>query len=457
MSFMGRARTRFGWTAAPLGRELGFPSWETTAGRWGRRFSIGSARGRIDLRAPRPGAGELRSRLPVPELPFEFQCGFAGWLGYELKAECGGEAAHESSLPDAAFVFAGRMIAFDHAERRTYLLALAERGGEVEAERWLAATARRLESLPHRAWRGAFLARMSTENGTADAMRGRCRRWAALARPRERYLEEIAECRRLLAEGETYEVCLTNAIAVDRMAPRPAGALPALRRVNPAPFSVLHPLRRRRGAQLLARALPARRPRPPGRGEADQGDEPPRGEPGRGRAARRAAAQRREEPGREPDDRRPAAQRPRLGLRGRHRARALADAGRDLRDRAPARHHGARPAARGARPARLRARLLPARLDDGGAEAPHDADPRPARGRRARPLLRGDRLASASAAPATSASRSARSSSTATRRGSAPAARSSPSPTPRRSTRRCCSRRARRCARSSRLRISHRK
>ena len=89
-----------------------------------------------------------RLRLPEAELPFDFDCGFAGWLGYELKAECGGEAAHESSLPDAAFVFADRMIAFDHAEGRTYLLCLAEPGGEAEAEQWLTATGRKLETLP---------------------------------------------------------------------------------------------------------------------------------------------------------------------------------------------------------------------------------------------------------------------------------------------------------------------
>src|SRR5262245_14573581 len=36
-----------------------------------------------------------RLRPEVPDLPFDFPCGFVGYLGYELKAECGGEAAHE--------------------------------------------------------------------------------------------------------------------------------------------------------------------------------------------------------------------------------------------------------------------------------------------------------------------------------------------------------------------------
>ena len=226
----------------------------------------------------------------------------------------------------------------------------------------------------------------------------------------------------------------------DRRCTRPAGVVPGAAPRQPGAVRLLHPLRRRRGAQLLAGALPAHRPRWPGRGQADQGDEPSRRDPGRGRAARRAAAHRREEPGREPDDRRPSAQRPRLGLRGRHRAGALADGGGELRDRAPARHHSARPVARRARPARLRARLLPAGLDDGRAEAPHDGDPRSPRGRGARPLFGGDRLAR----PRRRLRPQRRDPHDRPRRRlrprSAPAARSSPSRTPTRSTRRCCSR-----------------
>jgi para-aminobenzoate synthetase len=162
-------------------------------------------------------AGELERLKPAftPELPFEFQCGFAGWLGYELKAECEGEAAHASPLPDAAFVFAGRMVAFDHVTGRTYLLSLAE----PEAQQWIERTARRLETLP--------LPAEEPDAGSIDF---------TLARTRERYLEEIAECKRLLAEGETYEVCLTNAVVADA-APDPLELYRALRRVNPAPFS----------------------------------------------------------------------------------------------------------------------------------------------------------------------------------------------------------------------------
>ena len=91
-----------------------------------------------------------------------------------------------------------------------------------------------------------------------------------LRRGREHYLANIETCKALLAAGESYEVCLTNTLTAP--APRDTFALyRVLRRVNPAPYGAYLRLARRRGRELLARALPARRPRPRRRGEADQG------------------------------------------------------------------------------------------------------------------------------------------------------------------------------------------
>jgi len=165
-----------------------------------------------------------RLELPAAELPFEFNCGFAGWFGYELKAECGGDAAHESHLPDAAFVFADRMVVFDHADGQTYLLSFAEPNIEGEAEAWIEATERRLDALPP-------IAEADRTAAPADDPVE-----FALARSRERYLEEIAACKQRLAEGETYEVCLTNSVLADT-SPDPLALYRTLRRVNPAPFS----------------------------------------------------------------------------------------------------------------------------------------------------------------------------------------------------------------------------
>jgi para-aminobenzoate synthetase len=161
------------------------------------------------------------------DLPFDFDCGFAGYLGYELKADCEGDAAHESPMPDAAFVFADRLIAFDHVEQRTYVLCAADSDKVEEADRWIEETSLRLASLPplpDPAWE------MSNVSG-GDPVE------FCLSRSRERYLEDIAACKQRLFEGETYEVCLTNKIAADIDCADPFALYRVLRRVNPAPFS----------------------------------------------------------------------------------------------------------------------------------------------------------------------------------------------------------------------------
>jgi para-aminobenzoate synthetase len=159
-----------------------------------------------------------RLRADSPELPFDFVGGFAGYFGYELKAECGGTLVHRSPLPDAALVFCDRLIAFDHDERRVHLLALVD---GTDAEEWLMATERRLGSLgepppPAPAGHLEFAAREG----------------------RGAYLGNIAACLHEIVEGETYEVCLTTELHSDG-AVDPLAAYRALRARNPAPFAAL--------------------------------------------------------------------------------------------------------------------------------------------------------------------------------------------------------------------------
>ncbi|MBL3671468.1 gamma-glutamyl-gamma-aminobutyrate hydrolase family protein [Streptomyces sp. M2CJ-2] len=88
-------------------------------------------------------------RVPVPQgLTFEFNLGYVGYLGYELKAEAGAQAVHKAETPDAGLLFADRMLAVDHAEGVSHLLALSADGDAAEAERWLDEMERRLRGLP---------------------------------------------------------------------------------------------------------------------------------------------------------------------------------------------------------------------------------------------------------------------------------------------------------------------
>jgi para-aminobenzoate synthetase len=166
-----------------------------------------------------------RVRYLSDDLPFDFNCGFVGYFGYELKADCDGNDAHRSTTPDAAFVFADRLIAFDHLEQCTYVLCATEPDGAEEGERWIAETALRLASLPP-----------LTEPAWDAAARGGEPVDFRLSRSHRQYLEDIATCKQRLTEGETYEICLTNKITAD-VAADPLPLYRTLRRVNPAPFA----------------------------------------------------------------------------------------------------------------------------------------------------------------------------------------------------------------------------
>jgi para-aminobenzoate synthetase len=160
-----------------------------------------------------------RLHLEAPELPFDFACGFAGYFGYELKAETGGEPAHRSPYPDAAFLLADRLIAFDRAERAIWLVELADENGEPS--RWpdeTEASLRALEPLQPVAEleANAPLFRADLEPGD--------------------YLDAIAACKRQLELGESYEICLTTQLRAKR-ALDPFGLYRVLRRINPAPHS----------------------------------------------------------------------------------------------------------------------------------------------------------------------------------------------------------------------------
>ena len=166
-----------------------------------------------------------RVRYLSHDLPFDFNCGFVGYFGYELKPDCEGDDAHHSSMPDAAFVFADRLIAFDHLEQCTYVLCVAEPDRVEEGDRWIAETSLRLASLPPLSapeWDGASL-----EHPVVFR----------LSRSHEQYLQDIATCKQRLIEGETYEICLTNKITADVAVDEPLALYRTLRRVNPAPFS----------------------------------------------------------------------------------------------------------------------------------------------------------------------------------------------------------------------------
>ncbi len=156
--------------------------------------------------------------------------GFVGYLGYECKGDAGATNVHSSDVPDAVLMLANRIVAVDHVQHRTDVLAICPAGEEDEAERWLdeAETVARdlLANPPEQPSRTdpAFGEPSDTQ------VRFEC------GRGREQYLADIARSQAELAAGESYEVCLTDQISTTAE-PDPFDLYRNLRRSNPAPFA----------------------------------------------------------------------------------------------------------------------------------------------------------------------------------------------------------------------------
>nr|WP_052479176.1 aminodeoxychorismate synthase component I [Kibdelosporangium sp. MJ126-NF4]CEL22649.1 Para-aminobenzoate synthase, amidotransferase component / Para-aminobenzoate synthase, aminase component [Kibdelosporangium sp. MJ126-NF4]CTQ89790.1 Para-aminobenzoate synthase, amidotransferase component (EC 2.6.1.85) / Para-aminobenzoate synthase, aminase component (EC 2.6.1.85) [Kibdelosporangium sp. MJ126-NF4] len=177
------------------------------------RIEPGRAPERVEV--TRPGffawlADALRVRVDVPDVPFGFTVGWVGYLGYELKAECGGVRAFASADPDAVMMYVDRTIVVDHAAGETYLVSADQD--------WTTETAALLAALPDPE---------PVRPVRAAAVRAR--------HSRDSYIGMIERCQDAIRRGESYEVCLTNMLTA-RADIDPWQAYRLLRRHSPAPY-----------------------------------------------------------------------------------------------------------------------------------------------------------------------------------------------------------------------------
>ena len=163
---------------------------------------------------------------PPAELARGLIGGFVGYLGYELKAECGSPNVHSSDMPDALLMLANRVIAVDHVRRRTYVCAVG-REEDAEADAWVEAAERAVRET---------LADPPAPVPTPDPADPPEHVVFHSGRGRERYLADIAASQAELAAGESYEVCLTDQFSTDA-SPDPFVLYRHLRSSNPAPFA----------------------------------------------------------------------------------------------------------------------------------------------------------------------------------------------------------------------------
>ena len=185
-------------------------------------------------------------------LPFHFVGGWVGYLGYELRAECGPAAdgrtagssaaaaplVPPSSLPDAAWFFADRLVVVDHAAGDVYVVALSQEAGAGggDAAAWVEATAASVAALaadPASVASAAAAPPPPTAAPTPHPPHP-----FTVRRGRATYLADVAACRAALEAGDSYELCLTTALERSPAAvPDPAALYRTLRAVNPAPYA----------------------------------------------------------------------------------------------------------------------------------------------------------------------------------------------------------------------------
>ncbi|MEB3232068.1 MAG: aminodeoxychorismate synthase component I, partial [Leptolyngbyaceae bacterium] len=156
------------------------------------------------------------------QLPFDFNCGFVGYFGYELKRDCDAVFSYPSFFPDAVFLLAAQMLAFDHQEQVVYLLYLGERDELESATTWFKFVSKQLESLPE-------LPPIPSNYHREPVI-------FRFSQSRTTYLKNIHQCLEEIRNGESYEICLTNRLytnsTVDALA-----FYRHLRQLNPSPYA----------------------------------------------------------------------------------------------------------------------------------------------------------------------------------------------------------------------------
>ncbi|WP_423182551.1 aminodeoxychorismate synthase component I [Arthrobacter sp. NyZ413] len=173
-----------------------------------------------------------RKALRAPEgYECEFTLGWLGYLGYELKRETGGNDVH-STTPDAALLFAGRAVVIDHRDNAVWLLALEA----PDADDWLELARQAVHSsarIP------APEAGGGPDRAAGDPAVGHCGVVPEFASrdTEDEYKVKICDAQAQIAEGNTYEVCLTTTVSAVDPGLDPWQSYLTLRRRNPAPFA----------------------------------------------------------------------------------------------------------------------------------------------------------------------------------------------------------------------------
>ncbi|GER43245.1 anthranilate synthase component 1 [Striga asiatica] len=164
-------------------------------------------------------------------LPFDFYGGFIGYIGYDLKVECGAHTNHhKSKAPDACLFFADNLVAIDHQCDDIYILSIVENCASTTP--WMDKIEQKLLNMklypPTKSKSLSFILSQKKSAG---------KRFAA-EKSEEQYMADIERCKELIKEGESYELCLTTQMRMITVGEiNPLGLYSSLREKNPAPYA----------------------------------------------------------------------------------------------------------------------------------------------------------------------------------------------------------------------------
>src|SRR5690554_650162 len=182
----------------------------------------------------RPGPGSLDEldnalasvSLEGGEAPFPFRGGWVGWIGYEAKEQCGYPRRFASTLPETGFLFVDRFLAIDHCDGRAWLaFAACDGTPATEIEAWFDQVQEQLSAQSQ----VAPLATQPPGPGATSLL-------VQARHEADAYLARIRQAQAAIRDGGSYEVCLTNRLAVWASVD-PIMLCRNLRRLNPAPHA----------------------------------------------------------------------------------------------------------------------------------------------------------------------------------------------------------------------------
>jgi len=157
-----------------------------------------------------------RRSCPPPGYPLPFCGGWIGWFGYELMVQTGGPAGYKAETPDACFLFVDQFLGYDKTTGRWWLVYVG--GEETDAQDYFATITTKLKA--------------AQRPPEPEPIQGLVFK-PSLEVPR--YRNAILSAKDFIREGETYEVCLTNAFTA-KADIDPVQAYRCLRRTARFPF-----------------------------------------------------------------------------------------------------------------------------------------------------------------------------------------------------------------------------